>query len=182
MTAAAPTPLPGGPRRPSTVANPIDDLEVVASTPDEQVYARIRGRRELTVWLAPGYYDRATEADLTWQLSRLGRLLFASRMREYYRLRSLAFGRTVTKEPPPTSARDHAYVERREDLLATGTSPDGRIRLSATGMKEWSVQIAAGTHQALDEHAFCAAVTTAGNALIEDQFTQIARLKADVYG
>jgi len=165
----------------STIDNPINSLDVTVATPDEKAYGRVRGRREVSVWFAPGYYDAATESDLQRQLTRLGRLLFAARMREYYRLRSLAFRRTVTKESPPATDRDREFVGRRDELVAEGSSPDGQIRVSAVGMQNWTVSIEPGLSRTRDEQSFLADLATAANALVDDQFAKIRELKYDVY-
>lgn len=180
ITASPFPPERQGPRS-STIDNPVNSLEVVVSTPDEQAFGRIRGRTEFTIWFAPGYYDKAGDSDVSWQLQRLGRLLFAARMREYYRLRSLAFRRTVTREAAPVTARDHEYVERREAVVAEATALDGRFKASATGMQHWSVQIDPGTVAEVDEATFCAAVSAAGTTLVEDQFAKIRGLKTEIY-
>lgn len=167
---------PGGRR------DPLADLDAHASTPDGRVGVRIRGRSSLTVTLAPGYYDQVTETELSRQLTQLARLAFVQRTRAYYELRSRAFGRTVTRESSSYGARDLSFTAGRASIVASGSSPDGRIRVTAAGMESWTVDLEPGTLAAYDEAGFCAAVAAAGHDLVEDQFRQIRRLKDEIYG
>lgn len=180
ITASPFPPERRGPRS-STIDNPVNSLDVTVSTPDDQAFGRVRGRTEVSIWFAPGWYARADDAEVARQLQRLGRLLFAARTREYYRLRSQAFRRTVTREAAPTTEQDRRYVEQRASLVAQASALDGRFRVSATGMAHWAVQLAPGTVAAVDEATFCAAVSAAGHALVEDQFAQVRALKQAVY-
>lgn len=180
ITASPFPPERRGPRT-STIDHPIDSLDVTVSTPDERAFGRVRGRTTVAVWFAPGWYDRASDTDVARQLQRLGRLLFAARMKEYYRLRSLAFRRQVTREAAPTSPQDREYVGRRESLVAEASGLDGRFRVSTTGMQGWTVEVEPGTVGAVDEATFCAAASAAGTALVEDQLAKIRGLKQAVY-
>jgi hypothetical protein len=150
----------------SLLTSSIDGLEAASYTPDEQVFAAVHGRTTITVSFAPGYYHRADEATLEWQFARLGKLLF---------------GETVTRESPPEGVRDEEYVRRRAELVATGTSSDGRIVVSVVGMREWAITITPGTCSALSEDAFCRAMGEAATAMMTDQFGQIRALKHEVY-
>ena len=167
---------PGGRR------DPLADLDAHASTPDGRLSLRIRGRSTLTLTMAPGFYEQATESELARQLTRLARLAFVQRTRAYYELRSRAFGRTVTHESPSYGARDLAFSTERATLVVSGASPDGRIRVTAAGMESWSVALEPGTLAAYDEAGFCAAAEAAGRDLVEDQFRQVRRLKDEIYG
>jgi hypothetical protein len=162
--------------------NSLDDLEAGASSPDGQATVRIRGRSEITFSLAPGVYESGDEVDMERRLTQLARLGFVARMRAYYALRSRGFGQTYTKEAPAVSPRDQQYVDERSRLIASGSSPDGRIQVTVAGMEFWTVDLQPGTLSALDETSFCAAVSSAAHEVVEDQFRQIRRLKDEIYG
>lgn len=164
-----------------TVSHSLDTLEARACTPDERVFGEIHGRTEVAVSFAPGYYEQASDTTLEMQFTRLARVLFAQRMKAYFHIRSEDFGETVTREAPPTSERDHRFVEERSKITATGTSADGRITCSVVGMAHWTIRIAPGTHRQLTEDAFCRSFAAVGSALIADQFAQIRRVKDAVY-
>ena len=78
-------------------------------------------------------------------------------------------------------ARDAAFHEARAQLIATGASDDGRIRIAVRGMRHWTVQVASGTTLVLTEEAFVAGVRTAAARLIQHQADQMALLKARTY-
>ena len=167
------------PHRPGTS---IDRLYASATTPDGAVSASITDRVHVQVRLLPGYYDQATATDLERQLSRLGRLLFAARMKEYYKVRSQDFGELVTREPSPLGRQDEEYVDRRSRLVATGEAADGRVRISVVGMEQWAVEIAQDAPRTMSEESFCKAVSDAATLLVTEQFAEVRMLKREVYG
>ena len=107
----------------------IDQMLATAATPDEQVVARIEGRARVTVSLAPGYWHRASASDLEWQLTRLGKLMFVARTREYQRIRSIDFGEPVSGERPALGRRDKEYREARSQLTVEGEAAEGAVRI-----------------------------------------------------
>lgn len=165
----------------SLLASSIAGLEAVAGTPDEQVFAEVRGKTTIAVSFAPGYYARTDEPTLEWQFARLGKLLFVQRMRAYYVIRSVDFDEPVTRESSPQGPRDEEFVQRRSELVAIGTSGDGRVEVSVVGMREWAIRIAPDTCTALSEDGFCRAMGEAGTAMMVGQFAQIRALKHEVY-
>jgi len=162
--------------------NSLDDLDAGASSPDGQATVRIHGRSTISFSLAPGVYERTAEPDMERRLTQLARLGFVARMRAYYALRSQGFGQTYTKEAPAVSPRDRQYVDERSRIIASGSSPDGRIQVTVAGMEFWTVDIQPGTLSTLDEASFCAAVSSAAREVVQDQFRQIRRLKDEIYG
>ena len=159
----------------------IDGLVATAATPDEQVFARIDGRTRVTVSLAPGYWHRASSSDLERQLTRLGKLLFVSRTREYHRIRSIDFGEPVTGERPALGRRDQAYREARSQLTVEGEAADGAVRITCVGMEQWVVRLAGDLTRRLDEEQFGRAVSEAATRMVERQFAGISALKRDIY-
>jgi hypothetical protein len=91
-------------------------------------------------------------------------------------------GETVTGEDTPVSARDLDWRAERDELVARGYSPDGRIAVKAVGMRQWEVHISPGTVRALSEHEFAEAAAQAAGELINDQFAKIAALSNKYYG
>lgn len=159
----------------------IDRLHASATTPDGAVSASITDRVRVEVRLAPGYYEQASATDLERQLSRLGKLLFAARMKEYYKVRSADFGQLVTREPSPLGRQDEEYVERRSRLVAQGEAAGGRVRISVVGMEQWSIQIGQDVPRTMSEEALCDAVSEAATLLVTQQFAEIRTLKREVY-
>lgn len=157
----------------------IHDLHASASTPDGQVYGEIADRADVRISFAPGYYDLATSEEIAWQLERLAPELFRERMRAYYRIRSEQEGHPV-REPKPDPARAE-YDEARASILAVGEAYDGAVRMSALGMRTWTVEISKGLHDTLDEHSFAVACGRAASALVRSQYQQIAQLKRRMF-
>jgi hypothetical protein len=156
-------------------------MRVRVALPGDEIVGELRGRADVRITFAPGRYRRYQERDLEEKLASLAKLLWAGRTREYYAAVSHAFGETVTGEPPPSGARDQAFVQARDELVAEGSSRDGRIRVTVRGMRRWQVRIADGTVHALDEFAFAERVREAAAALIEDQLAKVRVLKDQHY-
>ena len=151
----------------------LDSLTIEAATPDGTAFAHLRGRSDIGVSLAPGYYAHATEDRLAQRLAQLGRLLWVARTREYYRLKSEQLGRTVRGEGRPADARQAARREARDAIVATGESDDGLVSLSAVGLFQWSAVVAPGTVRGVPEEAFTAACGQAGSRLVEDHLWRL---------
>jgi hypothetical protein len=162
------------------IINPVDQLYASAATPDEKVTARLEGRSEVTVRLAPGYFHRASASDLEFQLTRLAKLLFVARMREYYRARSVAFDMDVRGEAPPTTEADRDFVEARGELVAEGGT-GSVVELTCVGMEHWSVRVDPDELARLDEAGFCRAVSRAASELVADQMLKARALKNAIY-
>ncbi len=158
------------------------ELRAEATTPDERAFATISERTRVRFSLAPGYYEWVTVPDLEIQLTRLAKLLFVARMKEYYKARSRDFEMEVTKESPPVSARDHEYVRARAALAVEGVGGGGVVRITAVGMDSWAVRLASDVKQRLDEQSFCDAVSDAATELVTLQFADVKALKREIYG
>lgn len=160
----------------------LERMRVRVALPGDEIVGELRGRADVQITFAPGRYRRYREQDLEDKLASLAKLLWAGRVREYYAAVSDAFGETVTGEPSPSGVRDQAFVKARDELIAEGSSCDGRIRVTVQGMRRWQVRIANGTIRALDEDAFAERAREAAAALIEDQLAKVRVLKDQHYG
>ncbi|GAA2471298.1 hypothetical protein [Winogradskya humida] len=164
------------------LADRIQAMRVRASTPDGSITADLTDRDRLTLHFPQGFYELCTESDLERRLTHLASLLWVARTREYWRTFSDHTGQQITGEDTPISARDIDWRTERDEIIARGYSPDGRIAVKAVGMRQWQVDIAPGTVRALDERQFTAAVAQAATELVQDQFAKIAALSNKYYG
>lgn len=163
------------------LADKLDALHVQAATPDQTVFAELRGRRTVSVSFAPGYFAHTTAARLQDKLAVVARLLWVQRMKAYYAAFSDVVGYAVTHESPVLSERDLAFREARAELVAEGASDDGIVALSVVGMWHWTVQIAPRTVPDLGEESFCRAVAQAAERLIDGQYAKALQLRAAIY-
>lgn len=167
------------------LADRLDSMRVRASAPAGDIVAELHNRTEVNLSFAPGSYHRYRRngrQELERQLAALAKLLWAARMREYYRALSEALEETVAGEARPVSRRDMDYYAGREHVVAEGHSSDGRLHLMVRGMQTWTVQIANGTLEALTAEQFAEHVRAAAGELIRDQFAKIRELKQEFYG
>lgn len=163
------------------LADRLDSMRVRVAVPGGDVQALLSGRTSVTLSFADGYYARSTEQDLQHKLAALAQLLWVGRTREYNNALQEAFSNPTLNGPARIGARDIAFAEARAQLVATGASDDGRIRLTVQGMRHWTVRVAPGTIRALEEDEFIAGVRAAAARLIQDQLDQMALLKARSY-
>jgi len=155
-------------------------LQASAETPDGSASVHIRGVSGIRLVLAPGYFHRASARDLEFQLTRLAKLAFVARMREYYRGRGHELGRDLYREPSPRTDRDRTYVDARSQVVAEGGA-GGPVEVTAVGMEHWTVRIDPAWHATVDEQTFCDTVSSVASRLVEDQFAKIRQLKVAVY-
>jgi len=158
----------------------IDNMRVRVTVPSGAVSAELRGTAGLQLELAPGLYYRTDERELQAELSTAARLLFAARTRAYDDILRRADAYTVTAENA-SSPLDRQFFQRRDQVVAQGESGDGRVRVRAEGMRDWSVTIAAGTLRQLHEGEFAQRVEEAATALIRDQLEKVRQVRAEVY-
>ena len=152
----------------ATMQDHLDSTTVRAETPDGTAAATLVGDSRVTISFAPGYYAHSTDARVADKLQRLGRLLWVARMREYYRFKSEQLGREVRGEGRPRTAAQAERREARDQIVATGSSGDGLVEISAVGLFRWSVTVRPGTVPTVPEADLCAAVSRAAEALISD--------------
>lgn len=146
------------------------------------VTGHLHDHDQVVLAFRPGYYDRVDEAALEHQLVSLARVMRTEYVRRYYAALSTAFGRTVTKDPPPIGRREKAYAALRQEFVAAGRSADGRITIAVRGMESWRIRIAPGTLGALTEADFVERFREAAALLIRDQFAGIRTMKDRIYG
>jgi hypothetical protein len=151
-------------------------------SPNEQVFVTLRGDTTIEVSLAPGYYERATAAQIEEQLTRTARLVFAERTKAFYDLRSQERGDTVRPGQGAPTPEEAEYKRRRAELAVEGTSDDEAVTISSVGMTHFAVNIAPGTLTRLDSPTFARAVAEAATRLVQDQRSKMLALKLELHG
>jgi hypothetical protein len=164
------------------LADRIDRMRVRASTPDGGITAELRDRDQLSLTFREGLYPLLDDAELGRRLAVLANLLWVARTREYWRIYGDVTGDYSTGEDPPADARDLAWRDERDELVATGSSAGGHITVRVIGMRRWRVTVGAGTVRALDELQFTRAAGEAAGGLIREQFAGLAALSHRHYG
>lgn len=164
------------------LADRLDRMRVSVTAPGRGFRAELTGRSEVRLSFARGYYRACTESELERQLTAVARLLYAERTRQYHAALRIAFRSPSIGDRPARVPRDLAYREARDQLVAEGRSPTGRVAVAVVGMREWRVAIAPRTIRDLDEGAFAEEVRAAASELIRDQFCKIIVLKTTLLG
>ena len=163
------------------LADRLDDLRVRVIAPNGALSAELRGGEELRLEFQPGYYYQADEREIEPQLTALCRLLWVAQTRAFEKIIADEGGETLTAARA-REAPDIEYFQRLEELVARGSSADGRVAVTASrGMQDWTVKIQEGTLRALHEGEFATRAAEAAAAVIRDQFDQVLQLKQQVY-
>jgi hypothetical protein len=165
----------------SVLAERMASLRVRVESPDGNIEAELHDQVRVDLTFRPRRYPQYSGFSLETQLAGTGRLLVAARTRAYFAALSEAAGYRIEREERPVGPRDVAFAEARDALVASGASPDDRIRIAVRGMRDWSVEIAPGALRRLDEAEFADRVRSAVADLIEDQFRRIAHLRREIY-
>lgn len=163
------------------ISERVDSMVVRATSPNGSVTATVRGMDGIEIAFAPGFYQRATPQEMETQLAQVARVLWANRMREYEAILNDESEGNLIVDAPAADRRDEQFYEQRDNLVAEGSSPDGRVRVTARGMRDWSVHIAPGAIDQMLEDEMTYAAVQAAEALIRDQMTKINELKFSLY-
>lgn len=158
------------------------ETEVTTVSPNEQVFVTLRGDSDVRVSFLPGYYERATAAQIEEQLARTARLVFADRTKAFFDLRSQEHGDVVRPARTAVTAADAEYHRRRAELAVEGTSDDGAVTIASVGMTHFTVQMAPGTLDRVDVATFERDLAQAATRLVEDQKEKMWDLKLEVQG
>ncbi|GID11555.1 YbaB/EbfC family nucleoid-associated protein [Actinocatenispora rupis] len=165
------------------LADRLDQLQVRISSPDGRITAVVSGRgRPLGVELPPAAYHRYAEATLAHQLAQLGRLGYAAYRREYRQLTDAAIDRPVHDDMPDVAGpRLREYRARVATIASHGDGGDGRVRLGARGLAEWTVSIRTGVTRSAPVGEFLGWLHTALARLLADHHAQAGRIHRAVY-
>lgn len=151
----------------------MDALHVTASTPNEQLFGEVNGWYDVRISIMPGFAERAGDRETAHQLTQLARVLFAVRQKAY---------RALVEEhlsPPvgPMSARRRAFRDRQDATTVTGSSADGSVTVTSTGLDSWFVEIVPGSVDRLGSAGLARAATEAANQIVWQWLSSIDDLK-----
>ncbi|GAB3261991.1 hypothetical protein [Kineosporia babensis] len=163
------------------LADRLASMRVSVTMPDQGMSAELLGSSQVTARIQEGLYTRSRDADLEWRLTTLAGLLWVARTREYRRIFADVTGQASAGAARPISPRDIAFAQERDEIVAAGSSADGRVALQTTGMLQWRATVEPGTLRQLDEAEFLAGVGQAAGALIRDHADAVAALKNKHY-
>jgi hypothetical protein len=155
------------------LADRLDNIHLHVRIPGTEIEADLRDRNNVTISFGDGGYEFLNERNLEHYLATIARLLYVGWVREY----RVAIEGTAIVIPEPETQADRDYIAARSEMEVTGASADGRVEISAIGMRDPQVRIARGTVRELSEAEFLARTKEAVEALTEDYQTKIRALK-----
>jgi hypothetical protein len=158
------------------LADRLDGIRVRVRVPGSEIEAELRNRTDVTISFGESVYEFLDERGLERSLASLARLLYAAWLREYR-----AAIDDSALDVTPHDQRDYDFLDARSEIAAGGASNDGRIRFSAVGMQDITVEIVPGTVRELTEDQFAARTKEAVTILIQDYMAQVRDLRIRFY-
>lgn len=156
----------------------LDRLSVEACSPDGCIRAEARGRYRISIQFRRNAYPFYAESVLGQQIAHLATLTWSRYRREYVELVN-AFVDDSTGED---SECDRWFSDGLKQMIVTGSSASGRIRLRSRALVRWECVIAPGTVRALTERDFLAELDQAVAEVTSDYRARVIMLTDEVYG
>lgn len=153
-------------------------VELEVSTPNEQLFARLQGKYDITIHIAAGFAERAGEQETATQLGRLCRLLFLHRADRLNRVKEEVMQPGPARPPKP---EDVEFEKRYELLAATETSNDGSMSLTTVALSSWAWKIRRGTIESVGSGGVAERATEVANKMAFRLAEEVRQLKVDVY-
>ena len=166
----------------SDLASQFASTTITGTSPDGNIKAEVSWDGHIrSLTFRPGTYRDYSEQTLSRQLSRLATLLW-TRQRQYYReFINAAFTNPIHDDAPDIDPHRREYRQRRDQIVATGQSADGLIRIRFEAGQHWRVHISEAALQRHTERSILADLSEATTQVVVACKTQVARLKKEIY-
>jgi len=151
----------------------LDKIHVRVRVPGTPIQGELHHRGEIGISFDPDSYQWLRESRLAHYLATVARLLYAGWTREY----RAAISSSLLPVDPPEEVRNRAYEQARDEVEASGSSADGRVTVSAVGLRNFTARITPGTIRELTEQEFVSRAREAATAFLADHRAQIRELK-----
>ncbi|ADD44552.1 hypothetical protein [Stackebrandtia nassauensis] len=163
------------------IADSLAGLTISVVSPDNQLAATVRRRREVTVHFRPGSYERYDARTLETQLSQLFTLVMSGYRQGYMSVME-AHDMTVMADASDVDTEAGRIVRRRRDeTVALGESAQGMVRAKTRGLSEWRFKIADGALSRLSEEQFTAEIHGAFMNVMADWSRRVRRIHWEVF-
>jgi hypothetical protein len=159
------------------ISDAIRGLRVEAATAGGRVQLSLAGLDEFEVSLSSTYYDETPEGTMGGDLARAVRLLSARREDAVRRA-----GLHSEVAPPAGSrlAQELADFNREADEWSTEVvAPDGSLRVSTVGMREFVVEVESGARRRHSVTTFCDIAGRVGSQLIRERVQATMRQRIE---
>ncbi len=153
-------------------------LDITVHTPNEQVFGRLLGEYDITIWFHPGYPERVGDQEIAGQLGKLSRLLFAARAAGLRRIEIETLG---APWQPRKSERREEFERRYADIAVTESSPDGSVSVSVVGLSSFAWTIAPGSVDRLGTDGLGQVATDLANRVVAALRDAVRQLNVEVF-
>jgi hypothetical protein len=158
------------------LADRLNSIRVRVRVPGTEIEAELRNRTDVTISFGESVYEFLDERGLKRSLASLARLLYAAWLREYR-----AAIEDSALDVAPHDQRDYDFLDARSEIESSGASGDGRIKFSAVGMQDLTVEIVPGTVRELTENQFAVRTKEAVTILIQNYMAKVRDLRIRFY-
>ena len=158
------------------LADRLNSIRVRVRVPGTEIEAELRNRTDVTISFGESVYEFLDERGLKRSLASLARLLYAAWLREYR-----AAIEDSALDVAPHDQRDYDFLDARSAIESSGASGDGRIKFSAVGMQDLTVEIVPGTVRELTENQFAVRTKEAVTILIQNYMAKVRDLRIRFY-
>lgn len=164
------------------VTGPLDRVSAETHSPDGQIIATLTGRDRVRLRFERGAYRRYGEEDLAHQLSQLATRTWVDYQRNAFAALSEEIGETVRGDERSASQKAVKYRDALAAVAARGTSQDGWIEVTSTGLVRWRVRVHNGACTRLSEEEFLDEADSALADLLADFYEQRRALRETILG
>lgn len=155
-------------------------IDITVATPNDQLFARLRGKYDVTITIRPGFVERAGDPETEVQLGRLCRLLFLHRADRLNRIDAELMD-TIPRPPRQLGPRDLEFERRYEQIGVTETSSDGSLSLHVVGMQSWVWEVQPGTTARQTSEQVAHSATEVANRMALRLADEVRKLTIEVF-
>lgn len=152
-------------------------IDITVHSKNEQVFARIRGEYDVTIWITAGYLERAGEYEVATRLGMVSRLLFAHRGAALKQVQNKTMG---VPSSPSRASRNAEYQERYEEIWHTEASADGSVVCSCLGLHTWTWELQPGVADRMSSDELGVVATDVANRMVQGLRVAVADLNREV--
>jgi hypothetical protein len=169
----------------ANIANDLNEIAVTVTSPDGRIEGRAESLKYLSVRFLHGsyehYYRHRDPETLASQLARAATLMSTAYQRSRREVMAgHGFERYSTMRPP-FRTRHRELLERGAHLTARGSSGDGGIQVTTTGLVDFQITIGRDVLDRHDEKGFLQLANRAMDDLRADHQRALSDLRHELY-
>ncbi|MFI1996291.1 hypothetical protein [Actinoplanes sp. NPDC020271] len=159
------------------LAERLERIHVEVASPDGSIHAAVHGRLHMSLEFRQRSYGSYDDPALGHQLGRLATLAWVRYHREYTEIETAYLG----GYEPDRDPSDRRFEQDADELIVTGTSPDGWVSITSRALASWTVTVRSGAQRQLSQQHFIGEALAAAAATVSAYRSSRARLLDQYY-